>query len=62
MTIPRILNVYVAPFFMGLSMAACAASGEPISSVILLVAAGVAGYFSLPNGDQVIERIFDAIV
>ena len=61
MTVPRFLNIYVAPFFMGVCMAACAASGEPISSVILLVCAGFAGYFSLPNGDEVIERIWDAI-
>ena len=62
MTVPRILNVYIAPFFMGMCMAACGASGEPISSVILLVCAGVTGYFSLPNSDEVIERIWDTMV
>ena len=61
MTVARLLNAYIAPFFMGFSMAACAASGEPVSSVILLVIAGVAGYFSLPKSDVVIERIWEAV-
>ncbi len=61
MTVPRILNAYIAPFLMGFSMAAFATSGEPVSSVLLLVIAGAAGYFSLPKSDVVIERIWEAV-
>ena len=31
------------------------------ASAILLVIAGVAGYFSLPKSDVVIERIWEAV-
>ncbi len=62
MTVPSVMNRFVAPFFMGLFMAACAASASPIASVILLAASAIAGYFSLPNSDQVIERLFDRMV
>jgi hypothetical protein len=61
-TVSYILNRYIAPFTMGLSMAAFSVSSDPVALVILFAIAMVAGAFSLPNGERMIERCFDALI
>jgi hypothetical protein len=61
-SVPYLLNKFVAPFAMGFSTAAFAVSTSPVAIVILFAIAGVCGVFSLPNGDRMIERCFDALI
>jgi len=62
LTVPHLLNRYIAPFFMGVCMAATAAASGAVSAVILLCLAGLAGYFSLPGGEQRAARLFDSAI
>lgn len=61
-SVSYVLNKYVAPFVMGFSTAAFSVSTDAVAILILLVLAIVSGIFSLPNGDRLIDRCFDAMV
>ena len=61
-SVSYVLNKYIAPFVMGFSTAAFSVTTDPVAILILFVIAIVAGLFSLPNGDRMIERCFDAVV
>lgn len=60
-TIPYVVNRYVAPFLWGMLMAAAAASSDTVSIMILLTLGGVAAFFSMPRNEALIERLFGAI-
>jgi hypothetical protein len=62
LSVSYVLNKYVAPFTMGFSAAALSVSTDALSIVILFAIAAVSGLFSLPSGDRMIERCFDAMV
>jgi hypothetical protein len=43
-------------------MAAAAASTDTASIVVLFILAGVAGFFTLPRNERLIQRLLDAMV
>ncbi len=55
------LNRYVAPFFVGVCMAAASVVGDMASILALLAAGGAFGFFSLPAGGRVIARLTDGV-
>jgi hypothetical protein len=50
------LHRYLSPFLTGASMAAITVVADPPVVVLLLTAAGVFGYLSLPAGGRAIRR------
>jgi hypothetical protein len=54
--VQSILHKYVAPFLVGVCMAAATVVGGIASVVGLVVAAGVFGFFSLPAGARMMAR------
>ncbi len=61
MTFLNVLHWYVAPFLMGVCMAAATVMPDMASVVTSLTAAGVYGFFSLPAGGRMITRLTDAV-
>ncbi len=59
MTVLNVLHRFVAPFLMGVCMAATTVMPDVASMVIPLTAAGVYGFFSLPAGGRVISWLTD---
>ena len=57
----NVLHRYVAPFLMGVCMAATTVMPDMASMVTSLTAAGVYGFFSLPVGGRTITRLTDAV-
>ena len=55
------LHRYVAPFLMGVCMAATTVMPDMASMVTSLTAAGVYGFFSLPAGGRMMMRLTDAV-
>ena len=55
-----VLHKFVAPFLVGVCMAAVSVVGGIASVVGLLFAAGVLGFLSLPAGARMIARHSDA--
>ena len=61
MTVQNVLHRYVAPFLMGVCMAASTVMPDMASMIISLTAAGVYCTFSLPVGGRMIARFADAM-
>ena len=61
MTVQNVLHRVVAPFLMGVCMAASTVMPDVASMIIPLTAAGVYCYFSLPAGSRMIARLADAM-
>ena len=61
MTVMNVLHRYVAPFLMGVCMAATTVMPDMASMITSLTAAGVYGIFSLPAGGRMIARLTDAV-
>ena len=59
--VQKVLHRYVAPFLMGVCMAAATVVGDMAPMVTSLIAAGVYGFFSLSAGGRMIERLADAV-
>ncbi len=59
MTVLNVLHRYVAPFLMGVCMAAATVMPDMASMVTSLTAAGVYCFFSLPAGGRMIARLSD---
>jgi hypothetical protein len=57
----NVLHRYVAPFLMGVCMAATTVMPDMASMVTSLTAAGVYGFFSLPAGGRMMMRLTDAV-
>ena len=57
----NVLHRYVAPFLMGVCMAATTVMPDMASMVASLAAAGVCCFFSLPAGGRTIARLTDAV-
>jgi hypothetical protein len=57
----NVLHRYVAPFLMGVCMAATTVMPDMTSMVTSLTAAGVYGFFSLPAGGRMMMRLTDAV-
>ncbi len=57
----NVLHRYVAPFLMGVCMAATTVMPDMASMVTSLTAAGVYGFFSLPAGGRMIAWLTDAV-
>jgi hypothetical protein len=53
---------YVAPFFVGVLMAATTVVSDVVSIVVLFSLAGALGYCSLPAGGRMIARLTNAAV
>ena len=53
----NILHRYLAPFVAGFCMAGATVVHEVPLVAVLLLAAGVSGYISLPAGGRMIKRI-----
>jgi hypothetical protein len=53
----NVLHRYVAPFLMGVCMAAATVMPDMASMVMSLTAAGVYCFFSLPAGGRMIARL-----
>jgi hypothetical protein len=58
----NVLNKYVAPFFVGVCMAAVTVVGDLASVVGLISLAGALSYFSFPAGGRMIARFTNAAV
>ncbi len=56
-----VLHRFVAPFLMGVCMAAATVMSDIASMIIPLTAAGVYCFFSLPAGGRMIVRLTDAV-
>jgi len=56
------LHRYVAPFLMGVCMAATTVVSDMASMVALLSAAGAAGFLSLPAGGRLFARFTGTVV
>ncbi len=61
MTVQNVLHRFVAPFLMGVCMAATTVMPNVASMIIPLSAAGVYCIFSLPAGGRMIARLADAM-
>ncbi len=61
MTVQNVLHRFVAPFLMGVCMAAATVMPDMASMVTLLAAAGVYCFFSLPAGGRMIARLTDPV-
>jgi hypothetical protein len=57
-----LLHRYVAPFLMGVCMAATTVVSDIPSMVALLCVAGASGFFSLPAGGRLFSRFTDTVV
>ena len=57
----NVLHRYVAPFLMGVCMAAATVVSDIPSIVALLCVAGAAGFFSLPVGRRWFARFADPV-
>ncbi len=57
----KALNLYVAPFLVGVCMAGATVVVDMASVAALLTAGGVFGFFSLPAGGRVIARLTDGV-
>ena len=57
-----VLNRYVAPFCIGVCMAAVTVVSDLASVVALLSLAGAFGFFSFPAGGRIIARLTNATV
>ena len=57
----NVLHRYVAPFLMGVCMAATTVMPDMASMVTSLTAAGVYGFFSLPAGGRMMMRLTNAV-
>ncbi len=55
-----VLNRYVAPFFVGVCMAAVTVVSDLASVVVLFSLAGALAYFSFPAGGRMIARLTNA--
>lgn len=60
--VSSVLQKYVAPFVVGVCVAAATVVSGVVSIVALLVVAGVFGFFSLPAGARMIARHSDVAV
>ncbi len=58
----NLLHRYVAPFLMGVCMAAATVVSDMASVVALLSAAGASGFLSLPAGGRLFSRFTDTVV
>ena len=56
-----VLHRFVAPFLMGVCMAAATVMPDMASMVTALTAAGVYCFFSLPAGGRMIARLTDPV-
>jgi hypothetical protein len=61
-SVSYMLNKYVAPFVMGFATAGFSVATGALPIVLLFAVVIVSGLFSLPNGDRMIERCFDAVL
>jgi hypothetical protein len=61
MTVLNVLHRYVAPFLMGVCMAATTVMPDMASMVTSLTAAGVFGFLDLPAGGRMIARLIDPV-
>ncbi len=57
----NVLHRYVAPFLMGVCMAAATVMPDMASMDTSLTAAGVYGFLSLPAGGRMIARLTDPV-
>lgn len=55
--VPYLLNRLVGPFCTGVFTAAVASTDEPALAAILLIAAAVFAFLSLPGKDRLIARL-----
>ena len=58
----NLLHRYVAPFLMGVCMAAATVVSDVASVVALLFAAGASVFLSLPAGSRLFARFTDTVV
>ena len=58
----NVLYRYVAPFLMGVCMAATTVVSDIASTVPLFAAAGVFGFFSFPAARRMLARRSDVVV
>lgn len=59
-TVLYVLHRFVAPFLMGLCMAAASAMTDPVSIFIMALVGFVFGFLSLPYGIRALVRLADA--
>ena len=57
-----VLHRYVAPFFVGICLAATTVVSDVASVVALIAAVAAFGYLSLPAGGRMIARLTNAAV
>ena len=57
-----LLHRYVAPFFVGVCMAAATVVGDVASMIALCSAACALGFLSFPAGVRMIARLADPVV